>query len=183
MKTRTLVLIYALLALVIIQAFFIYTQANQIRDLKQRLPHLLPGEKITRLDLLGLDQEHFDVSMLTPGKVYLFMVPKMPCSTCNQSVSLWIQMSKILGEGVTKLCVIPGGWDEAARLQEALGERLNFPVYVPEDAGRFRESLRLHANTAQTILYCGGVKYVKTGDLDGESFTAIVKMAKELQRL
>jgi hypothetical protein len=179
MKSKTFILICGLELLLVASIFFIYIQAKQIRQLKGALDHLIPGEKIKYLDLVGMHQDTFDAAMLRSDKMYLLFIFKMPCSTCNRNIGLWRQMTKILDGGVEILGIIPGEFAEAANFEEKTEGRIKFKLFVPADIAKFKEKMRIRENSAQTILYCNKVEFVKVGDLNGDEYTTIIKRAKK----
>ena len=181
MKSKTFVLVGSLISLLLTSLFLVYSQDSQINRIKRSHTPLNPGEKITYLDIMDMNKETFDVSMLKPDRGYLFFIFKMPCSACNRNLSLWIQMARILDGGTEILGIIPTGYEEARRFVEDIKGKLNFNVYVPYDADKFRKEMRLGPRTAQTILYYNKVEYIKEGNLDGDDYTAILRKAKAMQ--
>ncbi|MGD2085748.1 MAG: hypothetical protein PVH61_06135 [Candidatus Aminicenantes bacterium] len=59
--------------------------------------------------------------------------------------------------------------------------RLHFKVFVPNDPSKFKKALRYKLNMAQTILVVDGkVDSIKIGEMDGDSFTEILRKVKRI---
>ncbi|MCI0471862.1 MAG: hypothetical protein L0Y73_09400 [Candidatus Aminicenantes bacterium] len=89
-------------------------------------------------------------------------------------------MAKILGNDVDIYGIIPG--DRSLMIELYRMARLNFKLYVPVDAEKFKQKMKVSMNLGNTILYYDNRVIMNiAGDLDGESYTAFLKSARSFQ--
>jgi peroxiredoxin len=153
---------------------------DQNRAIKSHLNSLTPGEKIDYFDLTGSDSEKVDADKLNSLDLSLLFIFKQPCSRCDRNIALWNRIGNILKEDVAIYGIIPGDHSQLAYFYDKAP--LNFRLYIPQDLLKFKETMRLRMNLAQTILYRKGmVVYLKNGELEGEDYTYLVTEIKRLQ--
>jgi hypothetical protein len=180
MKSKLIIgiLILALAAASII----IIIQHHKIKTIdKQTNPYFLEqGESISYFDLVGKDNEKINVSKLKNNRRKVIFIFKTPCAHCNGNILYWNRMAKILGKDVDIYGIIPG--DRALMIELYRMARLYFKLYVPVDAEKFKQKMKVSMNLGNTILYYDNRVIMNiSGDLDGESYTALLKSAGSFQ--
>lgn len=171
----------AVITLIIILSYslFLNYQYNKQKNFyKQSVPYLLPGEKITYFDLVGLDGDNIDASILEQEKPSLIIIFKQPCSSCNENIQLWRRLGKLVTNRVNVYGIILN--DDVDPVEFSKKTRLSFGLYQPFEKEKFVENWRVKLKYAQTIIYHQGrVIDVKLGDLSSDEFTEIIKILKE----
>jgi peroxiredoxin len=180
MKNKCYIIVLGLMSVLVIAAYVIFMQAKENRYLRVNMPYLLPNEKITYFDIIGVDNERVDASTLS-GKLSVIFIFKTPCSKCNENILFWSKIAKILDGKANVFGIVSTGYGEMADFSEKA--RLNFKLYTPDEPDKFKKHLKIRINIAQTILYYDkSVVMVKIGDLDADDYMGILKKAKVLIR-
>lgn len=169
--------ILSLIAIVIIGAFIIVKQANNIKTLRSSMTNLFPGEKVDYFDLIGTDNEKRDAATLKTNDVSLIYIFEQPCTPCNNNITMWKKIAGILEDKIKVYGVILNEIDEVVNLSEALS--LNFELYSPVDIKKFKKKFRVTPEVSQTILLMqDNVTYCKTGELETNDYFDIVGRIK-----
>jgi hypothetical protein len=179
MKNRSGLLITFLTVLLFIASITIIVLVRQTRAIKTHLPYLTPGESITYFDLIGMHSELVSLGQLNSVKASLIFVFKQPCSHCNGNILYWNRIARILKGTIDIYGIIPGGPAQMFELEDKA--RLYFKLYVPDDPSHFKRAIRYKLNLTQTIIYEDRkVDSVFLGELDGDSYTRILRKVKRI---
>lgn len=174
-------ILYALLiiAILVTAGVIITNLIQENKTLKAHVPCLVEGERIEYFDLKGMDEQVIDESNLEEEGTSLIFIFSRPCSPCNRNIVFWNRTANILKDDVRVFGIILDDFSRAHDFSQS--KKLHFNIYVPVDLNRFVEQWRLKLDLAQTVLYHDlQVKTVEIGDLNGQSFTEMVKAARRL---
>lgn len=138
-----------LTAIILVALVVIALQYLQIKRLKNEKQGLSVGDTLPALDLISMDNTHWDYNSLFYG-VTLFISFKAPCTACNPDISTFVNLKKYYGNKINILGVIPDGNQTGFQLQTE--GKVNFPLYIPIEPREFRQKIRLLNNTEQIFL-------------------------------
>jgi peroxiredoxin len=166
-----------LIPIIVVSIFIIINQSNQIKALNKNLPTLNQGDKIKYFDLIGVDKEKIDVSVLNNQKISLIFIFSQPCSPCNKNIPYWKKLANIFSETSNIYGIILGDIPGIANFSNSM--KFKFKLFCPMDLYKFREKFRLKLNLNQTII-CKNEKviYIKEGDLEPIDYFRIYKIIK-----
>jgi peroxiredoxin len=166
------------LAVVVVAGFMIFKLLRINTQLRAHIPYLLPGEKIEYFDLVdgtGRKINSADLSNPRPGLIIIF---SQPCSGCDKNIPFWKKIADVAGEKIKIYGVVLDSYGAAFEFENRAN--LNFSIYAPEDIGKFKESLRIKFNYAQTLVYHKGVKFSHVGELENRDTVKIIKLIRNL---
>jgi hypothetical protein len=168
-----------IIAILAVFGFTLFKLVKENKELKSRIPRLTKGESIEYFDLINLDGERVDASILRTDKpTFIYLFPR-PCAPCSPNIIYWNQMAKLMGDQGQSFGVILGGPNEVADFTGR--KKARFKVFIPDDLTLCLNKLGINHRLAQTILYHRNeIKIVKLGELDGQSFTEMLKEAKKI---
>lgn len=176
LSTKTYTFTAILLSVFVFLGYALYKCHQANRKLRSSLPYLTVGESIHYFNLIGMDETRIDQSNLEKDRPVLIFIFSRPCSPCDKNLVYWKKMAEIFKEDVSVYGIILGKLTEAYNFSET--SRLNFNIYVPEDAALFIREMRIKLNFSQTIIYSGKVRYVRLGEMNGEEAVGIIKTVK-----
>ncbi len=157
------------------------TQAITIRKQRANAISLSLGESIPKLELVTLKNEPFDETIFSSkrNKVTMLCIFQTPCSSCSKAIGPWRMLANYFGDKLTVIAIIPANKQDSSNFNES--GQLNFKVYQPVDAVRFRTKMRLKTKLSQTIVLKGeNVVAIKIGDLDEEDFQSLVNTINDI---
>lgn len=175
--TGKAVLCIILSLLLVLAGLVILRQMQQIKVLKNSLPFLAVGEKITYFDLLDEKQVKIDKEALDRNKISLVYIFQRPCSPCDKNIIL---LNKLIGQFAGKLevyGVVIAGFQEFVNQVDNL--KANFKLYYPEDPDRFLARFRLKTNLSQLLVYSDRVAYLALGELDNADMLALIDFIRK----
>jgi len=179
--TSKAVLWIILLHLSVLAGLVIFRQDQQIKLLKNSLPFLALGEKISYFDLLDEKQVKIDKEAIHRGKISLVYIFQRPCSPCDKNIIL---LNKLIGQFAGKVevyGVVIAGFQEFINQVDNL--KANFKLYYPEDPERFLARFRLKTNLSQLLVYSDRVTYLALGELDNADILTLIDfMRKEIAK-
>jgi peroxiredoxin len=173
-STRNVIMTLLVLVCITVIGF----QAVQIKKLKASLFTFDHGDTLPQLELQNLDNNPPDSSGFSQG-ISVLLIFKTPCSSCNANLNSWNNLAKFFGDRINVLGIIPDGDPAAFRLIEE--QKVNFPLYMPQNKDAFSRKMRLKLNMAQTIVvHNNKVKAIKIGALSAEDLNFLVSTIKTL---
>jgi hypothetical protein len=180
-KVKIFNFIIIILTIVIIFGFFAFKIYKNNLRIRESLPYVSVGEKIKKLEIVGINNKKFDESLLKKSKKpILILIFSRPCSPCDKNIIFWNKISDLLSDKVLAIGIIIGELTSALDLSEKV--KLNFNLYVPKDIDDFVKSFRLKLFYSQTIVYLKTVKIVKIGELSNKDATELIIAIKELSK-
>jgi peroxiredoxin len=177
---RRFIIVLALASLLIVSVFLNIKFFRENKYLKNSLPFLIVGEKISYFNLIGKDAKSINVDELNKARIALIFIINESCFNCSGNLPLFNKMSRILKkDGVKVFGIIPD--DPSKMFQFSENNKLDFKLYTPEEPDKFKRVLRLKAPTDQILLYYKRkVVLTFSGILDGKSYTGILRKAKQI---
>jgi hypothetical protein len=158
--------IFALLGWSIFSAYLVVRLVQENKKIKDELPYFMPGERINYFDLISMDNNAVDVSVLKnskkPSLIFIFTTP---CSPCNKNIVFWNKLAEIMKDRVSIYGIILDDVSQAYSFSES--SKSNFGIYVPKRIDEFKNNMRLKLNIEQTIICeANKVKFAYIGVLD-----------------
>ena len=169
-----------MVSLLIVSIFLNIKLFKENKFLKDSLPFLIAGEKISYFKLIDMDAKSIDVNELNSSQIALIFIINESCIDCSGNLPLFNKMSRILTkDGIKVFGIIPDTPSKMVNFSE--NNKLDFKLYVPEDLAKFKKELRLKTTTDQIIFYYKEKVILNfSGRLDGNSYTGILRKAKQL---
>lgn len=173
MNKKAVILLTILVATNIICIGVIGFQNSIIKNLEKYTISLIPGALLPDLEITPVEQP----SSTESKKIKLFFVFKSPCSACNANLNSWKRLAQYFEGKIEVQGVILDGRIEAKNLMEK--EPVNFPLYVPENIGAFKEKMHIRFNLAHTIIASDNkVKLTRIGTLEFNDIEEIIMIIK-----
>lgn len=175
-EKRLFFVLVCMAALLVISIFIIQKLRRQIIILENAKTVLPFAQKIEYFDLIGTNNDQVNALELSKSPINIIFIFKQPCAPCNQNLTMWRRISKIVeNKNVNVYGIWLGRQRDMFEFQETTRD-LEFTVYSPLDLYKFKRSLVLKYNYAQTILYIDNkVEKVILGNLDGNDYTSILR--------
>ncbi len=172
----TIIPILALLCLLFgYAALRFYQESNFLRS---KIPYLMEREKIKYFQLISVDDLSEVNTLLDVPKPKLILIFERPCNACNKNVNFWRRISKIIGADAEVYGILLDKLENAVSFKD--DANLNFKLYVPKDIDRFITENSVHLNSAQSMIYKDGVRYLKHGNLSPDDATGIIRAVRGL---
>ena len=158
--------ILTLLSWSILSAYLVFRLVQENQKIKNELPYFMPGERINYFDLISVDNNSVDASVLRnskkPSLIFIFTTP---CSPCNKNIVFWNKLADIVKDKVSIYGIILDDVSQAYSFSES--SKSYFGIYVPKRIDEFKNNMRLKLNIEQTILCeANKVKFAYIGTLD-----------------
>lgn len=174
-----------ILILVGMSIVFVYVVLRLVQEnnkIRNELPYFMYGERISKFDLVGMDNKTVDLSSLknatNPSLIFIFTTP---CSPCNKNIVYWSKLAEILQDKVSIYGIVLDDISQASSFSES--SKLNFGIFVPVRLDEFKKSMRLKLNIEQTIL-CdkNKVEFVFLGVLEMNDLSRILDNINKIRR-
>ena len=177
-KDRIFPCVLILMGVVVLLGYIVLRLAQENSKIKSALPYLMHGENIEYFNLIGMDNEEIDVSVLKKSTVSLIFVFNT-CSECNKNILYWNKLAGILKKKISIYGIVLDTLSNVYNFSEA--SKLNFRLYSPDSIEELKRNFRLKLDIAQTILCCADkVKYITLGELNIAETTKILEMINEI---
>jgi len=137
----------------------------------------LSGEEIAELELVSAfspDASSRTIRGDSPTFVFVF---ESPCAPCNDNIPYWNSICRMVEGRAQCLGVLPGAIGEALK---ALENRLDFPLYRPEDTEIFSRAVGLGTDgSALTMFICDRkILEIYRGCFAGDAFARFINACK-----
>jgi len=179
MKNRVSPTTIILTSIIVISIVIIGFQAVKTKKLKEKLLSVVPGENMSGLNLISLDNQPFDEAVFKKDRVIMFCIFEIPCASCTKNLTTWRNIVKYFGEKLTAVGVLPDGNSDAYLRLES--KTSNLKLYYPGNPQEYAKKMRLKTPLSQTIVvYKGKVKGVKIGRLSKDDAMYILNLIKSV---
>jgi len=180
LKKSVYLVLYTIILIFLI--FILVRLIQENKKLKNYIPHLIEGESIKYFDLISVDGERINSSVLKSNKPLFIFLFSRPCSPCNVNIVFWNEMVKIMKDKVKTFGIILSGHNKAFNFSKS--KKTQFKIFVPANLDIFIKKMRIKSNFAQTILYYNNkIKIIRVGNIDGDTFTEILRKTKKMIKI
>jgi peroxiredoxin len=144
-------------------------------------PHLAVGETIDYFDLIELDGNPIDASVLKtkkPTLIFLFPRSNAPYRT---DLSFWSRMVSIIQNKAQIFGIVLGTSEEARKIPG--NTEMPFKLYYPANLDMFLDNMKIKSIFGQTLLCTRGeVEMVHAGEMNPEAYTGFLRKTIALAR-
>jgi peroxiredoxin len=165
-------------SVVVVTGFMIFRLLQLNSQLREHIPYLLTDEKVEYFDLVDRTGGKINAAHLADSRPNLIIIFSQPCSGCDKNIPFWKKIADVAGEKIKIYGVVLDRFGAAFEFENKAN--LNFDIHAPEDIEKFKESLRIKFNYAQTLVYQDGVKMSHIGELDHRETIKIIKLLSKL---
>jgi len=174
-KSREKVFLIAGLVVVVTLGYIVLRQQRALERLHSAADHPLSGKEIRAMTFLAVSPaEYSSRSIRFDDPTFVF---ESPCAPCNDNIPYWNSICRMVGGRARCLGVLPGASGEAS---EALENRLDFPLYRPEESGTFSRAVGPGADGSALTLFIrdGKIHEIHRGRFAGDAFARFVDACK-----
>lgn len=165
------------LTVVIILGCIILRQQRIHDGIHSTVGHTLSGNEIMAMKFIPVgrkDPSSRNIRFDGPAFVFIF---ESPCVPCNDNIPYWNNICRMVDGRARCLAVLTGASGEGSKI---LDNRLDFPLYRPEDWEAFSRALGLGEDgAALTLFICDGkILEIYRGRFAGDAFAHFVNACK-----
>lgn len=149
---------------------------NQIQAVREGVPNLLINDHAPSIEIIKINGEKDFIEFSHKDQKHLLFILANSCNPCEKNMHFWKRLYFQLKDHVQVLGIVLEGMNQAQSLMKDL--KVGFPVYGLDENSRFKKSYRV-SNLSQTLVIDeqGRVEWIKTGDLNGDDYQKIKKLA------
>jgi peroxiredoxin len=179
-KSKKFPIVLILVVVLILSWYLLYKFIQENRLLRSSLPYLLMREKIEYFDLVDMDANEINSSVLKGKAVSVIFIFKPSCSPCDKNVIFYKKIANILrnNDRISFYGIVLNNANKAVNFAEEA--QLPFKVYIPQNLKKFRTKMRVKLNLAQIIVYTDKVEFLRLGELSSTDAVKILEMIKKL---
>jgi len=176
-----LITIICLIFLTTIETYILINKSIKIKKIESMIPVHYSGNKIDYFDVRDSQKNTISIEEIKKNELSLVFVFSEPCSPCNKNLLYWKKISAIFSLKIPIYGVTLKIYKKNDRIKKAI--KANFNIYVPLNLNKFKKTMKLNSNLAQTIILKKNlIYYIKLGDLDPNDYFEIVrKINKEIK--
>lgn len=176
---KSSLLIFVLISLLIVETYIIIQQASTIKKIEEKIPILLKGETIDYFDMIDINNESIDASVLKNSSFNLIFIFDQPCSRCSRNILYWKKIKKLVKDKIACYGIVLSEYENMINFANEGG--LNFNLYFPIDEDKFKNKLKIRLKLSQTIiLNKNRVMNIHIGNLTPNEFSDILNQIRIL---